>query len=151
MTEFKSFHEVLAYAIQREQEAQEFYTEMATNAKYPHMRKVFEEFAAEEKGHRAKLRAIGEGSKPLLATARVLDLKIADHRAQVVPTGDMTYDRALLLAMQREKAAFQLYSELAEVAGEETLRNLFLALAQEEAKHKLRFELEYDREFMGEN
>ena len=31
------------------------------------------------------------------------------------------------------------------------LRKMFLSLAQEEAKHKLRFEIEYDDEIMKEN
>ena len=30
-------------------------------------------------------------------------------------------------------------------------KNTFLLLAQEEARHKLRFEVEYDNEIMGEN
>ena len=53
--------------------------------------------------------------------------------------------------MKQEKAAFKLYSDLAEAAEDEGVRNTFLALAQEEAKHKLRFETEYDEHILSGN
>ena len=53
--------------------------------------------------------------------------------------------------MKKEKAAFKLYTDLSEKAGDESLRSFFLALAQEEAKHKLSFELEYDDYVLTEN
>jgi rubrerythrin len=56
----------------------------------------------------------------------------------------MTYQEALLFAMKSEKAAFIMYTKLAEVTDDSSLAKVFLSLAQEEAKHKLRFELEYD-------
>ena len=151
MTEFNSFDEILSYAIQREQEAQDFYAEMATKVKPAQMHKVFEVFAREEGGHRARLQAIKDGKHPLPVSVSVPDLRIADYHENVNPSSEMGYEEILLLAMQREKAAFKLYSELAEASADEILRSLFLTLAQEEAKHKLRFELEYDREFLSEN
>jgi rubrerythrin len=53
--------------------------------------------------------------------------------------------------MKKEKAAFRLYSDLAGLADDAQLRNTFLFLAQEEAKHKLRFEIEYDENVLVEN
>lgn len=41
--------------------------------------------------------------------------------------------------------------KLSESTEDENLRNLFLALAQGEAKHKLRFEIEYDDNILREN
>jgi rubrerythrin len=46
--------------------------------------------------------------------------------------------------MKKEKAAFKLYNDLAGAVENVKVRTLFLALAQEEAKHKLHFEIEYD-------
>jgi rubrerythrin len=69
----------------------------------------------------------------------------------IVPKSDMDYQEALILAMKKEKSAFKLYSDLAKIVLEDNLKSLFLMLAQEEAKHKLRFELEYDREILKEN
>ena len=53
--------------------------------------------------------------------------------------------------MKQEKAAFKLYSDLARMASTAELRELLLGLAQEEAKHKLRFEIEYDENVLKEN
>ena len=53
--------------------------------------------------------------------------------------------------MKKEKAAFKLYSALAEKSPNEGLKNVFLGLAMEESKHKLRFELEYDEYILREN
>ena len=63
----------------------------------------------------------------------------------------MDYQEALVLAMSQEKAAFKLYSKLAERSPNEQFKSLFLSLAQEEAKHKLRFELEYDEFVLRDN
>jgi rubrerythrin len=63
----------------------------------------------------------------------------------------MSYQDALVVAMNREKAAFKLYMKLASRVEDATLRDLFLSLAQEESKHKLRFELEYDEYVLREN
>jgi rubrerythrin len=63
----------------------------------------------------------------------------------------MDYQQALVVAMQKEKMAFKMYSDLAEQVDDENLKNTFLSLAQEEAKHKLRFELEYDEHVMTDN
>jgi len=40
---------------------------------------------------------------------------------------------------------------LAGIVPNSNLKNIFLSLAQEEAKHKLRFEIEYDDYILKEN
>ena len=52
--------------------------------------------------------------------------------------------------MKREKGAFALYDRIAQRTSG-AAAELFRALAQEEARHKLRFELEYDDEVRPEN
>jgi rubrerythrin len=59
----------------------------------------------------------------------------------------MDYQDALIVAMKKEKAAFRLYMDLADFTGDEGLKALLVMMAQEEAKHKLRFEVEYDENF----
>jgi len=46
--------------------------------------------------------------------------------------------------MNKEKAAFKLYTRLAQRVNNPDLKIVFQSLAIEESKHKLRFELEYD-------
>ena len=56
-----------------------------------------------------------------------------------------------MVAMSNEKAAFRLYTRLADEVASGEMRALFLSLAQEEARHKLRFELEYDEYVLRDN
>ena len=57
----------------------------------------------------------------------------------------------MIIAMKREKSSLKLYNDLSELAGSEDMRSIFTALAQEEAKHKLRLETEYEKEIYSEN
>jgi rubrerythrin len=149
--EFDSVDSVLDFAINNEQEASDFYTELASRMEKPQMKKIFQGFAAEERGHKAKLEAVKGGEKGKLSKTKVLDLKIGDYLVEQKPSASMDFQSALILAMKQEKAAFRLYSDLAASADDGGIRDLFLGLAQEEAKHKLRFEIEYDDDFLREN
>jgi hypothetical protein len=102
------------------------------------------DFAREEQSHKNKLVALKEGKQYILSKLKVQDLKIADYLVDVTPGPDITYQQALTVAMKKEKAAFKLYNMLASSTDNKDLQSLFYALAQEEAKHKLRFEIEYD-------
>ncbi len=47
------------------------------------MRKVFQDFAKEEQGHKAKLVGVKAGKIPLLTQAQVMDLKIGDYLVKI--------------------------------------------------------------------
>lgn len=151
MKAFQSVNEILNFAMEQEQKAVEFYTALASNAKTEDMQRVFEEFAKEEISHKARLQQIQIDGIMTLSEERVHDLKIADYTVAQDPTPDMTYAEALQLAMAKEKAAFKLYTALAERVENQNLKKLFQLLAIEESKHKLRFELEYDEFVLREN
>lgn len=152
MTEWKTADDILDYAIENEQGAVDFYRELAGKATKSWVKKIFEDYAKEEEGHKAKIEAVKAGRKLQPVEKKVLDLKLGDYLVDIEPTPDMDYQSALVLAMKREKAAFRLYTALAEqMEDHEELRDLFLLLAQEEAKHKLRFEVEYDEQILTEN
>ncbi|UCG53471.1 MAG: ferritin family protein [Candidatus Latescibacterota bacterium] len=150
MENFKSVDEILDFAIKNEEEAYEFYTDLASRIDTPGMSKVFESFAKEEKGHKAKLLDVKKGKHLLPSKDKVLDLKIGDYLVEMEATPDMKYQDALILAMKKEKKAFKMYTDLAQRV-EGALKNTFLSLAQEEAKHKLRFEIEYDDNILSES
>jgi len=136
--------EILSFAIEKEEEAAEFYDQLAAKVSASEMRRVFHEFARDERSHRAKLERIRDGGRLEPSTGRITDLKIADYLEDVEPGIDTNYQQALIIAMKREKRSYDLYSTLAEAVKDEALRQTFLALAQEEARHKLRLEAEYD-------
>jgi len=142
---FESVEEILDFAIANEVEANAFYLDLAGKMEVPAMKQAFEEFAQEEAGHKAKLEAVKRGEFSFgSGSAKVQSLGLADYLVESEPKSDMTYIEALILAMKKEKAAYKLYLDLAAVAEAEELTDLFLSLAAEEAKHKLRFEIEYD-------
>jgi rubrerythrin len=148
---FESVNAVLDYAIEKEQDAHDFYKGLARKMDRKYMKEVFEGFAQEELGHKKKIEGIKAGKRLLTSEKKVMDLKIGDHLVDVDTSGDLDYQQALIVAMKAEKNAFILYSDLASVTENADLKNTFLALAQEEAKHKLRFEVEYDDYALKEN
>jgi len=148
---WSSVGDLLDFAIDKEQEAVEFYTELAQNEGSGAMRSVFEEFAGMEKGHKAKLQKVKSGGGLEPSVKKVLDLRIADYLVDVEPTPGMSYQQALIIAMKREQASHNLYSDLAAATENKDVHHTMLALADEEAKHKLRFETEYDDHVLKEN
>ena len=143
--------DILDFAIAGEQEAHDFYLDLAKKVERPGMEGLFTQFAREELGHKAKLENIKKGARSFVPAKKVVDLKIGDYLVDVDPTVTLTYQNALILAMKRERAAFQLYTDLAAHAEDAEVKQIFESLAQEEAKHKLRFEVEYDDMILTEN
>ncbi len=151
MKDFKSINDILDFAINNEQIAVDFYINLAKRFNDSVIKESFESFAKEEMGHKARLVSIKEKGLYEMPTEKVMDLKIADYLVRTEPNDKMSYSEALTLAMKREKAAYRLYLKLAEKAPNEEMTKIFNGLAQEEAKHKLRFELEYDEYVLREN
>ena len=151
MKEFKSVDDILDFAISAEQEAVDFYSDLASRSKNQQIKKVFLEFAGEEMKHKSRLLGIKEEKTLYLSGEKVRDMKISDYLVDVEPKPDMTYSDALILAMKKEKNAFRLYSFLSEEVEDPLMKGLFLTLALEESRHKLRFELEYDEFILKEN
>ncbi len=144
MKEFESIEEILDFAINNEQAAADFYNKLAKESTNNDMQKYFEQYAKEEMGHKSRLMKIKSGGVYTLKSGSVTDLKIADYLVVNKVSDNMSYQDALILAMKREKAAYKLYMKLSEIAPTLELEILFRDLANEEAKHKLKFETEYD-------
>ena len=151
MKVFNSVEDILDFAIRAEQEAVDFYSDLATRSKNNQIKEVFREFAGEEMKHKSRLLGIREEKTLKLSGETVRDMKIADYLVDVTPKPDMDYADALILAMKKEKKAFRLYSFLSEETTDSVMKGLFLTLALEESRHKLRFELEYDEYILKEN
>jgi rubrerythrin len=139
-----AFLELVEFAMEQEQEAADFYTDLSKKVKAPHIRDVLLEFAAEEQHHKAKLHAVRLRGSAAPSAAPVVDLKIADYLTNVEASPDLDYRGALVIAMKKEKAAYRLYQDLGRQCDEPELKEVFRFLALEEANHKLMFESEYD-------
>jgi len=151
---FGSVQEIMEFAIQKEEESHDFYLEWSGRMKRASMKKKMLDLAKEELKHKAKLIAIKANKVQMQALSpgkKVIDLKIGDYLVDVDPSADLDYQGALILAMKEEKKAFKLYTDLAEMTQNQDIRILFLGLAQEEAKHKLILETEYDEYILTQN
>jgi len=149
---FNTVDDLLDFAISEEEKASEFYTGLAERMDRPWMKKIFLEFSKEELGHKAILEGIKKGGDLQALQEQILDLKILEGlHAGDVPADAIDYQQALIIAMKAEKEAYILYTSLAEIARDEKARGVLYRLAQEEAKHKLRFEMEYDEMILKEN
>lgn len=142
MGEVQAYEEILEFAISREVQANLFYRALAESVTDQNIRLLFESLAKEELGHKAKLEL------ELLKVGRSLpkqepeeDFEISDYIIGDANL-EMNYRDVLTLAIEKEDASFQLYVDLVAAAKDKESKDVLLSLAQEEVKHKLRFEYE---------
>ena len=143
MPTFRSVNDVLDFAMANEAEAHDFYVHLADLVTNGQLRETIEGIAVDELQHRIRLEALQAG-EVAFDNDEVGSLDIAENVVGVEPYPQMTYTDLLVVAMKKEKAAFRLYTNLASLARNEEHRQMLLNLAQEEAQHKLRLEIEYD-------
>ncbi len=138
----------LDFAIAKEREAQAFYLAWSETAHVPAIRILFAELAQAEQGHEDMLRTVPV-DKLLAATGPVADLGLAEILVEVPAGPEMTLQQAMILAIKREEVSVALYERLMTFAG--PAQPVFKALAEEEGRHKLRLEKEYEETILAEN
>lgn len=145
MAEPESDDEILRLAIDKEVEAYNFYLALANRVADQQIREVFEDLAKEELEHMARLEL------EVMKTGKTIAVEqnpVRPERSYIVSNDpsplDMDYKDMLMLGMAKEEAAFRTYVNLATSVHDEKSREVLLELAEEEVKHKLRFQTEYD-------
>jgi len=145
MVEPDDYYEILELAIAREVEAYNFYLALADRVKEQQIREIFESLAKEELEHKAKLELeLMKTGKTVVVEEKPLRPKRSYILSDDESPLDMDYKDMLLLGMEKEEAAFRIYVNLVASARDEESREVLLAIAEEEVKHKLRFQTEYD-------
>jgi rubrerythrin len=145
---FKSLDEILDFAIDKENEAAEFYSHLSREEPFSGSVKMFEDFAREERKHQKMLAEFK--TKGITASASdyrfkwITDIKRSNYVVDLDYQKGMGYNEILMLAMKREEKALKLYNEFLEQADTDESKKLFKILCQEEAKHKLALETMYD-------
>lgn len=146
MGEACTLGEIIDLAIMREIQAAEFYRGLADQAPNPAMQSLFENLAAEELQHKARLELelMKEG---LVAqtVGKLFEVDAPEYAAEGNLEPDMDYKDALSLAIRKERRSFRLYVELAGVVSEKHVHEVLLELAEEESRHLVQFEMEYNR------
>ncbi|MBN2513874.1 MAG: ferritin family protein [Sedimentisphaerales bacterium] len=143
--DFKTVKDVIEFAIRKEEASAQFYHDLAALMKDSTTRIIFEVLERNEMQHKSALEfeLIKQGQVVSEDTYKVSDEPASyielDEQAQ-----SMTYTDALQLAIRKEHAAFQLFAELMVQTRDPQLRKMFFELAQEEMRHVLQFENEYN-------
>lgn len=148
---FGGLQEIVRFAIQKEQEAIDFYTGIAARMKPESLAEELRKIAAMEVQHRERLERLDLATFVATPHKKAMDLKIADYLVAPEPTPGMTWQDILNVAMHRELASMKLYDDLAKLVDEPAAQSLFHNLAAEESNHKLFFERIWDEEVLLEN
>src|SRR5208283_1725444 len=105
-----SVSDVVDFAIQKEENAMEFYGKCAERAKNPGIKEFFREMVAEEQGHRDMLRNLDSLNLDKVELKEVENLKISDYLVEVTFLDNISYQEALIIAMKKEEKALAFYS-----------------------------------------
>jgi len=146
MGEVSSVGELLELAIAREIQAAEYLTKLAQQIVDPAARALVEQLAQEELGHKARLEleVMKEG---LVAQTlgRLIDVGEPEYGEtfDIHPVSDVR--QILAMAIRKERRSFRFYVDLAGVVLEEELHEALVELAEEEARHLIRLEREYNK------
>ena len=144
-----SVEEILRFAIRKEADAAAFYR-MAADRSNPGVKKMFEELAKEEDGHRKKLEKFDPKAIQGMEIKETRGLGISELMEDVPFSSEMSYADLIRMAIKTEEKSQKLYTMTAQGMKESALRKLLLILAQEESTHKERLEKIYDKEILQE-
>ncbi|MBN2297658.1 MAG: ferritin family protein [Deltaproteobacteria bacterium] len=143
--EEKRLGDYIDIAIQREEEAHAFYTDLYERVEDKAARDALRLLAQEEKKHKQFLedyRSGGYGQDALRMNEPV-DYKIAEHLEQPDIKEDMASKDVYLIAAHRELNSYNFYTGIADLHPDGQLREIFRKMASEELKHKEKVEYLY--------
>ncbi len=147
-----SFEEIINFAKEKEQEAVDFYTDLAGKADAENIKDALIEMAGQEAQHKQALEDMSlevfAGSEP---PREIEDLKLATTMPELEPRPDMTYQEILTVSIKREEGAEKLYKHMAAVASDDLQKQVLERLSAEEFKHRNILEKEYDDRVNQEN
>lgn len=131
---------IFAMAIDREEAANLFYTELARRVRNRSVKETFETLAKEELSHRALLQTLQADPQLGAKIKSVSDFQVAESEAAPDVRPDMPLRDAVALAMKKEQQAVALYRGLSLSATDAATRALFENLTNMELGHKSKLE-----------
>ncbi len=147
---FTTLQEIIAFAVQREETAYQLYKAAAEKSSSIAARKMFEEMANEEAGHKQVFSRVELAAAHQHAASKVPDMHLSDYLTDVPFRPDMSYDEILRNAIKAEESAWRLYTAAAEMTDEPELKRTLLVFADVEKGHKKRLEDIYDERVLTE-
>lgn len=143
--------QLLHRAIGKEQEAQTLYEIFAEKMKDQQSKKLLQDLAKEELGHKRALEKIDPDNPGTFTATEISSGEFGEFFDRPQISKDATMQDILRFAIAEEVDAFNFYSSLTKFTGDEGFVNLLNRLASEEKKHKQRLERMYDDMFQPEN
>jgi rubrerythrin len=134
--EYAHLLELIDFAIRREQEATEFYQNLAADTQSESVAAELRKLAAMEAGHRSRLETLNVAQASWKVPAKIADLKIADFLVAAEPRPGMSRSELLQIAIGRETASTRLYGDLARMVPDSLFSQLLQNLAAEEVLHR---------------
>lgn len=136
--------EVVDKAIQREEEAYQFYMDILSYIEDKSVKEAIEWVAGEEQKHKDFLVNYREGRySDSLRMSDVVHYKIAEHQEEPEVAKGMRREDVFLVASHRELKSYNFYTELAELHPRGETKEMLLKIANEELKHKEKMEYLY--------
>ena len=149
--DLSNFSQMIRFAMRKEEDAADLYETYANLAERPSTKSIFRDLWEEEKKHKRLLEGVTKQNIEDYKLTDITNLKIAEYSVEEEFRPDMNFQEALLLAIKKEEKSQSLYNGLAQGTKDPQLKKLFQTLAQEEAKHKLKLEKEYDEHVLTWN
>lgn len=139
--DIKIFREIIKSAIDSEIEARQFYLDAAYKVENATLKEMFKEFADEELSHQNILERFRAQKDMSIQFTKVPDYHVSESVEDTAKLSiSMKPADAIALAMKKEEAAMQHYTQLAEACAEPDQGKVFLELAEMERGHKARME-----------
>lgn len=139
--------EILAVATEFERTARDFYTDLIPRVS-KNIRYLVEDLAEEEQQHFNLFSSLAQNPDVLGLIQAEVKIPASDHRfsdcIHLPDLGENPDDQTVLqYALEREHAAMEQYTELAENTELGPIKDVFIFLANEETKHKNELEKLY--------
>ena len=144
--EFKTIEEAIQFAIQKEEASAQFYQDIAERMEFPSTRIIFEVLAKNELQHKAnlELELMKIGKTVIQKPCSVPEPQNQSYVEVDEEASKMSFLDALQIAIRKERAAFVLYASLMAQTADPELRQVLLDLSEEEMRHLIQFENEYN-------
>ncbi|MGA7146532.1 MAG: ferritin family protein [Desulfobacterales bacterium] len=141
----KPLSEVIDLAIQREEEAYDFYMDIISKLADSSIKDTIEFIANEEKKHKAFLVNYRKGDygPDALRMTDVVDYKISQYLEEPEITKETKREDIYLIASHRELRSHQFYTKMANMHEATNIKDMLLKMANEELKHKEKMEYLY--------
>jgi len=142
---------IIDFAIEKEKEAVSFYYDLASKVKLKALAEELRRIATMEEAHRQRLENMDVAEAVRGVPKGVPDLHITEYVVEKKPSPDMSWQDIVNIAMHREQAAINLYTDLEKLVIDPLSKQLFQHLAAEEQGHKFFFEKTWDDEVLTSN